>query len=81
MVQLYIRDMTGSVVRPVKELKGFQKLLIKAGESKKVSFTITTEQLKFYNDNLEFNWEPGDFQIMIGTSAAEVKTAMLNWSK
>lgn len=81
VVQLYIRDITGSVVRPVKELKGFQKLLIKAGESKKVSFTIATEQLKFYNDNLELNWEPGDFQIMIGTSAAEVKTAMLNWSK
>ncbi len=80
-VQLYIRDMVGSVVRPVKELKGFQKVFIKAGESKTITFTINTELLKFYNDQLQFNWEPGDFEIMIGTSSADVKSVMLSWSK
>ena len=80
-VQLYIRDMVGSVVRPVKELKGFQKVFIKAGESKKVTFNIETSLLKFYNDSLKYDWEPGDFEIMIGTSSSDVKTATLSWSK
>ena len=80
-VQLYIRDMVGSVVRPVKELKGFQKVFIKAGESKKVTFNINTNLLKFYNEQLQYKWEPGDFEIMIGTSSADVKTAALSWSK
>jgi beta-glucosidase len=81
VVQLYIRDMVGSVVRPVKELKGFQKIILKAGESKTVSFTITTEDLKFYNNDLKYAWETGDFEIMIGTSSKDVKTAKLTWNK
>jgi beta-glucosidase len=73
--------MVGSVVRPVKELKGFQKIILKAGESKTVSFTITTEDLKFYNNDLKYAWETGDFEIMIGTSSKDVKTAKLTWNK
>jgi beta-glucosidase len=81
VVQLYIRDMVGSVVRPVKELKGFQKIILKAGESKTVSFTITTMDLKFYNNDLKYDWESGEFEIMIGTSSKDVKTAQLTWKK
>ncbi|RGZ86702.1 beta-glucosidase BglX [Bacteroides fragilis] len=66
VVQLYIRDLVGSVTRPVKELKGFEKIFLKAGESRKVSFSITPELLKFYNYDLQFVCEPGDFDVMIG---------------
>lgn len=81
VVQLYIRDLVGSVTRPVKELKGFQKVFLKKGESKKVTFNITPEELKFYNSQLKFDWEAGEFDVMVGTSSAEVKTARINWSK
>lgn len=81
VVQLYIRDLVGSITRPVKELKGFQKLLMKAGETKTVTFTISPEDLKFYNSNLKYDWEPGEFEIMIGTNSAEVKKAKINWVK
>lgn len=81
VVQLYIRDVVGSVTRPVKELKGFQKISLKPGESKTVSFTITPEDLKFYNYDLKYDWEAGDFQIMIGTNSKEVKMAKVNWVK
>jgi beta-glucosidase len=74
-VQLYIRDMVGSVVRPVKELKGFQQIFLKAGESKTVTFKITADELKFYNDKLDYIYEPGDFKIFIGTNSEEVKEA------
>ena len=72
-VQLYIRDMVGSLVRPVKELKGFQKLFLKKGESKTVSFIITENDLKFYNNELKYAAEPGDFKLFIGTSSNETK--------
>lgn len=75
VVQLYIRDVVGSVTRPVKELKGFQKISLKPGESKQVRFNISINDLKFYNNDLKFIAEPGDFKIMIGTSSAEVKEA------
>lgn len=75
VVQLYIRDLVGSVTRPVKELKGFEKIFLKAGESKKVSFKITPEMLKFYNYNLDFVCEPGDFEVMIGGDSQMVKKA------
>lgn len=75
VVQLYIRDLVGSVTRPVKELKGFEKIFLKAGESKKVSFKITPESLKFYNYNLDFVCEPGDFEVMIGRDSQDVKKA------
>ena len=75
VVQLYIRDLVGSVTRPVKELKGFEKIFIKAGESKNVSFKITPELLKFYNYNLEYVFEKGDFDVMIGGNSSDVKSA------
>lgn len=81
VVQLYIRDVVGSVTRPVKELKGFQKIELKAGESKTVSFSITPEDLKFYNYDLKYDWEAGDFEIMIGGNSRDVKKGKVNWSK
>ena len=81
VVQLYIRDMVGSITRPVKELKGFQKVFLKKGESKKVTFDITPESLKFYNGELKYDWEPGEFDIMIGTNSENVKHSKINWSK
>ena len=74
-VQLYIRDVVGSITRPVKELKGFQKIELKAGESKTVSFSITVNDLKFYNSDLKFAAEPGDFKVFIGGSSTAVKEA------
>lgn len=73
VVQLYIRDLVGSITRPVKELKGFEKIFLKAGESRKVSFSITPELLKFYNYDLQFVCEPGDFDVMIGGNSRDVK--------
>lgn len=81
VVQLYIRDLVGSITRPVKELKGFQKIELKAGESRKVTFTITTEDLKFYNNDLKYDWEAGDFEIMIGGNSRNVKPVKIHWSK
>ena len=75
VVQLYIRDLVGSVTRPVKELKGFEKIFLEAGESRKVSFSITPELLKFYNYDLQFVCEPGDFDVMIGGNSRDVKKA------
>lgn len=72
-VQLYIRDLVGSVTRPVKELKGFQKVFLKAGESKTVSFKITPELLKFYNYDLDYVCEPGEFQVMIGGNSRDTR--------
>lgn len=81
VVQLYLRDLVGSVTRPVQELKGFQKISLKPGESKTISFTITPETLKFYNYDLKYVWEPGEFEIMIGGNSRDVKKAKLNWSR
>jgi beta-glucosidase len=81
VVQLYIRDLFGKVVRPVKELKGFQKIFIKKGESKKVEFKLTPEDLKFFDDDLNFDWESGEFDIMIGTDSQHVQTKRINWVK
>lgn len=69
VVQLYIRDVVGSVTRPVKELKGFEKVEIKKGETKTVTFKITVDDLKFYNSNLDFVAEPGTFQVFVGTDS------------
>jgi beta-glucosidase len=81
VVQLYIRDVVGSTTRPVKELKNFEKVLIQPGETKEVSFTITPEDLKFYNFDLKYDWEPGDFDIMVGTDSKQVQTTRVNWVK
>jgi beta-glucosidase len=70
VVQLYIRDLVGSVTRPVKELKGFQKIFLKKGEKKTVTFEISLEELKFYNSELKYLAEPGKFQVFIGTDSS-----------
>jgi beta-glucosidase len=80
-VQLYIRDLVGSVTRPLKELKGFNKIFLKAGESKTVTFTITPEDLKFYNGDLKYDWEAGEFEIMIGANSRDLSKAKVNWNK
>ncbi len=75
VVQLYVRDLVGSITRPVKELKGFQKISLKPGESKEVTFTISANDLKFYNSELKFVAEPGDFKVFIGGNSRDVKEA------
>ena len=75
IVQLYICDKVASISRPVKELKGFERIHLNAGESKEVTFKITPEMLKFYNADLKHIIESGDFDIMIGTNSRDVKTA------
>ena len=74
VVQLYLRDVMGSVTRPVKELKGFEKVFLKAGESRTVYFKITVELLKFYNYDLKYVFEPGEFEIMIGGNSKDLKS-------
>jgi beta-glucosidase len=75
VVQLYIRDLVGSITRPVKELKGFQKISLKPGESQKVSFSIGINDLKFYNSDLKWVAEPGEFKVFIGPNSAQVQQA------
>lgn len=74
IVQIYIRDMVGSVARPVKELKGFERIHLKKGESRTVSFDITAKQLKFYNSALNWVCEPGEFEVMVGGNSRDVQT-------
>ncbi|HNS16699.1 MAG TPA: beta-glucosidase BglX [Bacteroidales bacterium] len=81
VVQLYIQDLVGSITRPVKELKGFQKVFIKAGETKTVTFRITPEDLKFYNYDLVYDWEPGEFVIMVGGNSRDVNSGKVFWEK
>ena len=66
VVQLYIRDLVGSVTRPIKELKGFQRIYLEKGESKVVTFTLHTEELAFYNQQMEYKPEAGLFHVWIG---------------
>lgn len=73
VVQLYLRDRFGSVVRPIKELKDFQKIKLEAGESKTIIFVIDKEKLSFYNKDLEWIAEPGDFDLMIGSSSSDIR--------
>lgn len=75
VIQLYTRDLIGSITRPVKELKGFQKIMLKAGETKTVSFTLSAEDLKFYNSEFKFVAEPGDFKVFIGGNSRDTKEA------
>ena len=77
VVQLYIRDLVGSITRPVKELKGFEKIFLKAGESKTVTFKITPELLRFYDYDLKQVADPGDFDVMIGGDSRNVRSARL----
>ena len=73
VVQLYIRDMVGSIARPVQELKGFERINLKPGESRHVTFNINADLLKFYNKDLQFVCEPGDFEVMVGTDSRNVQ--------
>ncbi len=73
VVQLYIHDIYASVVRPVKELKGFERISLKAGENRDVVFTIDAEMLKFYNSDLQYVAEPGDFEVMVGGNSRDVQ--------
>lgn len=77
IVQLYIRDIYSTSTRPVKELKAFRKISLKAGESREVTFDLSTEDLKYYNHDLDYVCEPGDFEIMIGPNSRDVKTVKL----
>ncbi|MEO4017647.1 beta-glucosidase BglX [Pseudomonas rossensis] len=72
VVQLYIQDVTGSMIRPIKELKNFQKVMLKAGEQKVVRFTITEDDLKFFNAQLKYAAEPGKFNVEIGLDSQDV---------
>ena len=73
IVQLYLRDRVGSITRPVKELKDFKKIRIKAGESSIVHFQVDKEKLSFYNQQLQWVAEPGDFDLMIGASSEDIR--------
>jgi beta-glucosidase len=73
VVQLYLRDMVASTVRPLKELKGFEKVALKPGEQKRISFTIDRDTLSFFNQKLEWVAEPGDFQLMVGSAADDIR--------
>ncbi|MGY3089390.1 beta-glucosidase [Hymenobacter sp. UYAg731] len=75
VAQFYLRDMVGSISRPVSELKGFQKVLLKKGESKTLTFRLAPDALKFYNNDLKFAAEPGDFQVMVGGNSRDVQMA------
>jgi beta-glucosidase len=81
IVQLYIQDPVATISRPVKELKNFKKVLLQPGEKKDISIEITTNDLKFYNSDLKYDWEPGDCIIYIGTNSRDVKSAKVNWVK
>jgi len=78
-VQLYIGDPVATISRPVKELKGFRKIFLQPGEAKDVTFAVTTEDLKFYNADLKYVWEPGEFIIYAGPNSRDVKQVKVNW--
>lgn len=75
VVQLYIRDKVGSIARPVKELKAFRKIMLNKGESKEISFTLSVNDLKFYNSQLQYVAEPGGFTLFIGGNSRDLKEA------
>jgi beta-glucosidase len=73
IVQLYVRDLVGSVTRPVKELKGFEKIKLAAGESKNVTFKLTSGDLSFHTAEMKFEAEPGNFWIMVGPDSERLQ--------
>ena len=81
VVQLYIADPVASISRSVKDLKGFQKIGLNPGETKEIEFKITTEELKFFNSDLKYDWESGEFVVQIGTNSQDVKQAKCEWIK
>ena len=81
VVQLYTRQMFGSVTRPVEELKNFKKIFLKTGESQDVSFSISSDDLRFYDINMKYTYEPGDFKVFVGTNSRDVKEADFTLAK
>ena len=81
VVQLYIRDLVGRVVRPVRELKGFEKVHLNPSQTKEILFTITPEMLSFYDDQLVWDWDAGEFEIMVGTDSTTQNKAKITWEK
>jgi beta-glucosidase len=81
VVQLYVSDPVASISRSVKELKNFKKIKLQPGEQKQVSFNITPQDLKFYNNKLNYDWEPGEFIIQIGANSSDVHAASVQWIK
>jgi beta-glucosidase len=81
VVQLYIQDPAASISRPVKELKNFIKVMLQPGEKKDISLDVTTDDLKFYNSSLKYDWEGGEFIIYVGTNSRDVKSVKVNWVK
>lgn len=79
--QLYLSQPFASVTRSVEDLRGFQKVFLQPGESKELTFHITTEDLRFYNSDLVYDWEPGQFVIKIGGNSSQLKTATVQWNK
>jgi len=72
VIQLYVRDLVGSVTRPVKELKGFQKVYFEAGEEKTITFQLNKDHLAFYTASMEFKTEPGDFEVYVDTNSPNI---------
>jgi beta-glucosidase len=81
VTQLYIRDMVASVARPLKQLRGFQKTMLRKGETKTLTFTIGIEDLKFFNEQMKWTYEPGTFKVFVGTNSSDVKEATFTLSK
>jgi beta-glucosidase len=81
VVQLYIGDPVASISRPVKELKNFRKIMLQPGEKKVITLDIHPDDLKFYNSNLQYDWEAGDFTVFVGTNSRDAKAATFNWVK
>jgi beta-glucosidase len=73
VVQLYLRDVVASVTRPLKELKGFQKIMLAPGETQNVSFTLTSADLSFYKQDMSYGVEPGKFIVFIGSNSRDLK--------
>jgi Glycosyl hydrolase family 3 C terminal domain. len=78
VVQLYVRDLVASVTRPVKELKGFQKIMLQPGESRTLTFSLTEKELGFYNQDMRFGMEPGEYELMVGGNSVDLKTVRIN---
>jgi beta-glucosidase len=81
VVQLYIRDTSASVTRPVKELKGFHRVTLQPGEKKRVEFALTAEQLGFWNRQMRFTVEPGEFKVMVGANSEDLLEATFEIEK
>ena len=81
VVQFYVQDVAASITRPVKELKGFQKIFLKTGEAETVTCNVTPEDLKFYDNNLKYDWESGEFEIFIGGDSQKTISQKITWNK